>query len=70
MKFMSRYTCKDCLYWKQKLNNKEIGECRFNPPAISVTISNVTRNPERFPVTYGAEDYCGKFQINDSKGVI
>jgi len=48
--------CLECHYW-EPIDSKDTGECRFNPPTLTVK----GRATNCWPKTNG-EDWCGQFK--------
>jgi len=68
---MAERKCRFCLYWHSRLPGRvqprddSVGECRFNPPTVSPSIS-VQRSLDKrgvWPETYGG-DWCGQFSLH------
>lgn len=45
--------CRNCLFWKQRTDNQNNGQCRRNPPAPSLT--------GMFP-WISADEWCGEYR--------
>lgn len=58
---MTRFHCKDCVYYSTIDGDDKHGECRYDNPDLAVVGDEISRI---YPVVECLEEGCGRGQVN------